>query len=271
MISLFINTQTKFTIDAIMKKPFDRIFPSDFNYSGEAHDFWEIVYVIDGKIEVIENDEIYIMDKGNIIFHAPMEFHRIKSSDNTTPHVLNLSFKSSGELPEKIKNGVFLLDDKLRQEYLNYFYFIKGILDEENEVNQYDLQEAATRLSSIIFDICRNCENSNILFNTIPAKKYKKIVHQMDINVDNNYTISDFANENYLSVSYIKLLFQEFAGTTPKSYYNSLRIERAKRLLADNSVETVSEIMNFSSYNQFIRFFKKNIGITPLQFKKSSN
>ena len=79
-----------------------------FVFNGERHHVWEIVYLDSGKVEVTEDEKIYTLESGNIILHAPMEFHRIRSAYGTSPSGYVISFEALGELPEQLKNGIFV-------------------------------------------------------------------------------------------------------------------------------------------------------------------
>ncbi|MBR5543572.1 MAG: AraC family ligand binding domain-containing protein, partial [Oscillospiraceae bacterium] len=125
-----LKINENFRIDNISEIIFDRVFDKNFTFEGEAHDFWEIVFVVQGKIEVVENEKIYIMSDGDIIFHAPMEFHKICSAENTLPHVLNMSFTVEGALPPMVKNGIFNLNPEQKSEYTKLFRFVKNDLVE---------------------------------------------------------------------------------------------------------------------------------------------
>ena len=55
---------------------FQRSYKVDREFSGEVHDFWEMVYIDSGKLTVSEDEKVYELTKGQAIFHAPMEFHK---------------------------------------------------------------------------------------------------------------------------------------------------------------------------------------------------
>ena len=44
-------------------------FDKNFSFDGEKHDFWEMVYVDKGKIEVKSEDKTFILGQEEIIFH----------------------------------------------------------------------------------------------------------------------------------------------------------------------------------------------------------
>ena len=73
---------------------------------------------------------------------------------------------------------------------------------------------------------------------------------------------------NNISISYLKLLFKNYAGISPKIYFNQLRARHAAQLLKkDLSVAEVAEQMNFSSQNYFTVFFRKHMGVTPSEYR----
>ena len=266
---MFIEICEEFKIDNISNQLFDNIFSEEFVFSGESHDFWEIVYINNGKIEMVENDKVYLMSEGDMIFHAPMEFHRLRSAENTRPHIMNLSFTVCGKLPENLKDGIFTLSSEQKNTYINLFRFIYDEFINTSQNNAFIAQEAACRLSSFILNLCRNSESKEIISSTPSANTYKSLVRLMHKEVNSSLPLQEFANKSFISLSYMKVLFKHYAGISPKTYYNNLRLTEAKRLLLEGlSVSDTADKMNFSSPNHFIRFFKTNTGKTPLQYKK---
>ncbi|MDE5548471.1 MAG: helix-turn-helix transcriptional regulator, partial [Clostridia bacterium] len=71
-------------------------------------------------------------------------------------------------------------------------------------------------------------------------------------------------HEKYLSTA-----FHKATGIPLKRYLVSERLNEAKRLLADTNY-TVAEVayyLNFENPHNFSRFFKKECGITPLEYR----
>ena len=46
-------------------------FGADFNFSGETHDYWELVYIDRGKARVSANEASLSLSQGEIVFHRP--------------------------------------------------------------------------------------------------------------------------------------------------------------------------------------------------------
>ena len=67
----------------------------------------------------------------------------------------------------------------------------------------------------------------------------------------------------------INNLFTEIIGVTIERYAIQLKIERAKELLVDHnlSIPNVAKKAGFYNTSNLVNHFKKNVGITPNQFK----
>ena len=84
-----ISVKGIYTIIDTKKRP-------DFIFEGESHPFWELVYVKEGSVGISADERIYNMTEGDIIFHKPMEFHRIWATESTSPHICILTFEIEG-------------------------------------------------------------------------------------------------------------------------------------------------------------------------------
>ena len=254
-----------FRITALYHLLFDRKFASDMSFGGEAHDFYEIVFVESGEIEVTEDEKVYRLGEGDLILHAPMEFHRIRSSGGTEPRVLNLSFAAEGRLPEELTGGVFALDAERRAEFLEVFRFANDTW-RQNTAAAAVSAEMQARLTLFLLHLEKGRAQED---KTAPVRAYRTLVRLMSETVGDNLSLEEIAARSFLSTSYVKALFHRYAGIGPRAYYNALRLRACCRLLGEGlSVAEVSERMHFSSPNNFIRFFKSKTGTTPLQYKR---
>ena len=132
---------------------FERSFDKNFNFEGERHNFWELVYVVDGVIGAAEDDKIYKMKKGDIVFHQPMEFHRLWASDGTSPRTIIMSFSLSGSDFGILDKGVFSVseeDEALLREAVGY----AGECHEFEDGHESQL--AALNVERIILNLLKN-------------------------------------------------------------------------------------------------------------------
>ncbi len=267
--NMLYKTNNKFYIDKI-GNTYNQHLSKDFDFKGESHFFLEAMYVVSGGVRVAEDEKVYILNEGDVIFFAPMEFHCVKSLKKTALNLMNLSFTVKGDLPSKIFDGVYHLNAEQKAIFIKCFNLAQ-LYEADNKNNEYIGQYSAANLTSLIIDICTELEAKDAFLTETSARVYTQIVNTMQKSVCDNFSLSDLASSHNISVSYLKKLFMTYANTSPKTFYNSLRAKEAARLLRQGlSVTSTAEKMNFSSPNYFSLFFKKHLGSTPNNYKTNS-
>lgn len=92
--------------------------------------------------------------------------------------------------------------------------------------------------------------------------------------IEENYSNSSLSNEmlsESLNISevYMRRLFKNQFGTTPKQYILDIRLQKATQLLTQTnlSVTEIAESCGFSNLYHFSRAFKNRMGDTPLKYR----
>lgn len=250
---------------------FEMTYDRTFTFSGETHDFWEFVYVADGAVGVTAGDRVAELGKGQIIFHQPMEFHRIWSIQDTTPHVVIMSFGAQGEGMDHYKNGIFRLDQ--REE--NYLWKIlkqaarifDGFQVRPQARDRHAAQYIRCWLELLLLSI-QDCGQAVRLGpRSSGAMLYHDVVEYMQEHLGEKLTLDDIARSCGTSVSTMKNLFRRYAGEGAIQYFNRMKLGEAKRLICSGlSMAEVSAALGFSSQNYFSAFFKQLTGVTPSAF-----
>lgn len=270
MISEFKKTEIKrrFSVDGIYTA-FPFRWDKGFVFNGESHDFWEIVFIKEGEVEVVEDDRIYTLGKNSMILHAPLEFHRIRSKGDKEPEGFILTFNAIGELPKELKQGVFFLTGSQSEEYLSVCRLAQNFITGEHSSDHMG-QETADSLSAFLVRLS-TVSIDRSLVDRQSATEYRRLVSDMTECVCQSLTLCDLAVRNSVSISYIKLLFKKYAGISPKAYFTGLRVRHAAQLLREKyTVAEVSELMDFSSPSYFSVFFKNHTGMLPSEYKYKS-
>ncbi|MBE6589688.1 MAG: helix-turn-helix transcriptional regulator [Ruminococcaceae bacterium] len=249
----------------------DYKWDKNFMFKGEDHDFWEIVTVMEGEVEVVENEQTYLLHRGEMILHAPGDFHRIKSAGGTSPHVFVLSFANTGALPDTLKDGVFALGEDVLEEYRDLFYVFHTYTTQcdENKIppNMHDPITAKYRLEAFLISLSLSKTSKESIAKNAGAEEYRRLVQTMSEHVREPLTLEKLASMHHISASYVKKLFSAYAGNGPMSYFSALRIKEIQALLSTGySVSQVSRLMGFSSTAYLSTFFKKKTGISPSKY-----
>lgn len=242
-----------------------------FVFGGETHISWEIVYVVSGCVCVTEDEKLYDLHEGDMIIHAPMEFHSIRSADNTNPNVYVITSIVEGELPRNLTEGVFGLTQDEQKEYKEIYGRVFDYFNSD-ERDALEGQGCTDALSAFLIKINRNHTAEPRLLLSHTATEYKKIILSMVEHVYDNCTLEELAVLNNTSISNIKALFKRHGGTSPMLHYSRLRCTEAIKLMSEGySATEASNALNFSSPNYFSTFFKRMTGKPPAEFIRSAD
>ncbi|MDN4602172.1 AraC family transcriptional regulator [Paenibacillus sp. F6_3S_P_1C] len=98
-----------------------------------------------------------------------------------------------------------------------------------------------------------------------------KINQYIETHLGGDLSVSNLAEQVYLNPDYLSRMFKQSKGITLTEYIAALRIQRAKELLTDprNLVQDIAKSLGFTSAGYFSRFFKKETGQTPQEFRTS--
>ena len=84
-------------------------------FTGESHDFWEMVYVDKGEIIATADDCDITLKQGEALFHKPMEFHKLRSNGVSAPNVFGMSFVCEDEDMSYFEGKHLEIPGKLRR------------------------------------------------------------------------------------------------------------------------------------------------------------
>lgn len=243
----------------------------NFYFSGETHDFYELVYVIKGKAGITADDRIYILEEGQCILHPPMEFHKIWSEDSSSPELIILSFHAK-QMPNNI-GGRYCLSPDLRmtledwmEEHPSVFFqddfLVKQIKDRSGARRQLcKLELFLAELFTASPDL-EQTESGN-------AAVYTEIVRIMKQNINRMLTIDELSSQCHMSKSSLKRIFSHYSGIGIITYFNRLKISKACELLIQGeSVGNIAELLGFSDQNYFSTVFRRHVGLSPSAYLK---
>lgn len=76
-----------------------------------------------------------------------------------------------------------------------------------------------------------------------------------------------------ISQNHFIYLFRQQYHMTPVEYINRLRVEKARQILlkTDTNIVTIALLCGFGSLSNFYEFFKRQVGLTPNQYRIQSS
>jgi AraC family transcriptional regulator len=110
-------------------------------------------------------------------------------------------------------------------------------------------------------------------YGALPRGKLRAVVEYIEGHLDDGLTLEQMAAAAHLSASHFARRFKEATGVPPHQYVLTRRVDRAQQLLksgGDLSLAEIAARAGFSDQSQFSHHFKRIVGVTPGQFRRSA-
>ena len=88
--------------------------PSNFNFAGETHDFWEFIYIDKGQMLITAGSQQYQLRAGELAFHCPGEFHAVQACSREKANFMVCAFASESACMTFFTHKILLLDAAAR-------------------------------------------------------------------------------------------------------------------------------------------------------------
>ena len=243
-----------------------------FYFPGESHDFWEGVFVYEGHVTATSDERVYQLDSGKLLFHKPMEFHRIWSEGLDDPRYVNISFRASGEGIRRLENSCFDLDPQQQKRFWEVVEVFQQTLERRERADygryQLSLNLTAAKLEAFLLELAESGEYSPRSLSG-DELRYARIVSVMKENSHRSLSVTELASLCELSVSNMKRIFRCVSDVGVAKFFMSLRIRRAMELMDQGlSASETAEQLDFQEVSYFYTVFKRETGMTPTQYRK---
>ncbi len=243
------------------------------SFSGERHNFWEILYVDSGEIYVIADGVGYVLKQGDMIFHKPMEYHAFAANKNHPFNILVASFGTKSPSMKFFYNKIFNLNSSQKKLLAAFMNRMKTGF--HSPFNVYDYQIAAAHLEQLFLDLKYA---TSVSYGRISKKNIEDTFAQiiktyLENNINNSVTLSDICKRFSVSKSYICELFKKETGKSIIDYFIDLKINKAKQLIRQGELNftQIAEALGYKSIHHFSRSFKSKTGVSPGTYEKSIN
>ena len=264
---------------------FHKIFRQHFS-SGEAHDFPELVYVSKGPHNVQIDGVTYEMEAGQFILYAPLAFHKNARPSDATVDII--SFESDAPQLHSLYNRIITLSPHQRMLLSEIITAGVEIFESNREVNgivgmapkdgtdMYELQKLKNQLELLLIDIFHTEASAQdrttaVNHTNYSTEQFEALTAYLKAHLHEPLTLERISADCVMSVSKLKRLCAARCGMAPINYLISLRIEEAKRMIRESSMNLtqIAEALGFGSLHFFSRQFKQKTGITPSEYAKS--
>lgn len=250
------------------------------------HDCYEIYYSISGGKQYLIDNKFYDILPGDIFAINQYESHYLCKIDQMLHERIVLSIH-----PDYIKNistektdlnacfsrrfGIEPHRVSLNKEQQSRFMFYINKLTTPNDYG-LDILEKSTFMELLVMInslFIKKQQDTPTESTHLYHQQVNAILEYINANISEPLSILQLASQFYISSSYLCRIFKATTGTTINKYITARRISIAKSLLASDglSVTEVGETCGFNDYTNFLKAFKKAVGVSPKKYAYHSH
>lgn len=260
--------------------------PDTYDYlDWHWHEECQLCFPLKGNIRINVNDRTYLVTEGNGVFINCREMHQVARETMTAEYIcmkIALSFPcqdSDYELCRKYKEPIlgrnskpsylFTGADEHERMILDILHKIWTCFEEKTFGYELDMYQLLIKLwREFMLTIPRQPE---IQEENKENLRLRMIIDYIRREYMNDISLDDIAAYMFLSKSECSRFFRKAAGQPLFAYLSEWRIYKSIELLTqtEKKVSVIAAETGFSSQSYYTECFKKQMGMTPNQFRKA--
>ena len=246
------------------------------------HDHLEIIYVLEGELQISSNENTDIYANDGHILHED-EFYIINSSKIH-------STKSKGMVKAFLIQVPYMYLDNYIEDY-EHVRFLE-CFDGEKNTKKYDRMKALLKAITRIY--CKKDKgyelrlmakmneflyilytsyshiNANMEKESKQIARLKGVLQYVAQSYQEQISLKTAADIASLNQEYFCRMFKRCMGVTFLEYINLVRIDHIHEelLVTEDSITDILERNGFTNYKVFSRMFKAQFGMTPRELRR---
>ena len=214
-----------------------------------CHDWWELIYYRKGSVDSIVGTEIFRGEPGVVVPIPPQVGHAELAHTAYANFWIQLAAPVSHPWPR------VCFDDEH-----GMFGHVCGALAREWHTPSHcrdDMIELLVAELDILLQ--RSFEQTLISADELLVRKAQRIMQERS---SQRLRIADIARELGVSPSFLREIFVELRGESPRAYLQSLRMQRALGFLRNSNapLETIADACGYDSASRLSRYVKRATG-----------
>lgn len=244
----------------------------DVKYIPHFHEETELVYVLNGSLNVTIENNSFILKEGEICIITPKLIHNLYSVKSSKTFVMKL-------FPVIDLSNIQLIDTVVSPGSENYDALRKHISDmmieNKNKALGYELSVNICA-EKILLAIIRNMkyillEDSNKIKLVSKSDSLNAITSFLEQHYAEGFNLEDIAKHLNYTKSYFCHYFKRITGVTFWKYYTIFRLEKCIQMMKKYPDKTYTEIActcGFKNIRSFNQAFKEYHHYPPREYMK---
>ena len=255
-------------------------YVKDFAYSGEFHDFWELVYADRKSLVLTAGAKEVRLEAGQMYIHKPNEFHNIRPDDKSTANSVVISFDSGCAELSRVAGTVITCSQEEKRliggiirEAENAFSTPLGnpytAVMEKARASDFGAQQMIRLyLEQLLIQLIRKGENGAPPRRSENSRLLIDICDWLEKNTDKQLHFNDILRKFSTSASVVKKVFHDQMDCGAMEYFTRLKVDAAKQMIRENDLNftEIADRLGFNTSQYFTTVFRRVTGMTPTEY-----
>ena len=251
----------------------------NYVYAGESHDFWELIFVRGGRVNVSSGGGVYGMCEGEILFHRPDAFHSVHCDGVNSAKVIIISFDSHSAAMDLLGECKMSVSDRSER-------YIDSILYDASECFEIGTSPLVQRKDAPIgAEQILRCTLESFLISLLQMREEDEhggrlfftsrdeleccladdIMLYLREHVRERVTLDELCAHFHFGKSHICHIFKSKVGKSIVRCFIDMKLELAKEMLSCGkyNVSEVAAALSFESSQYFSKLFRRTVGVPP--------
>ena len=256
--------------------------PDAYPFRPHRIHFYAILFILEGEGKHFIDFKSYDYQKGSIIFISKEQVQAFEQNKNRDAYfmIFTDNFLERANVGSNLMQHLSLYNYHLYPPVINleekemdvFASLVERIKKEYHDPDDQLTEEIIHSSLKIFLCMAERIRKKNR--SDEPVSKYQKdfISFQklLSKNMVENRRVEFYAQEMNISTKKLNRIIQEMMSQSAKSYINQKLIIELKRLLMNTSynIKEIGFRTGFDDPTNFIKFFKKHVGMTPIEFRR---
>lgn len=244
--------------------------------------YFDITLITEGNGTFKIADKIHEVEKGDVLFTMPtqprdwdietiingyaliFEENFLLSFFNDPNFLKNISYFNTTET-----HRLTLSDEEFHQT-LSLIRSIQVEIGGSEEKDKHILRAILYQILKYLDRIF--IKNNNVISVKFQNRYISKFMELVNLNYHEFHTVKYYADKLCVTPNYLNELVKKETGHTAKQLINNKLLSESKILLlySQKSIADIAGLLNFENSSYFIRFFHKQSGLTPLEYRANT-
>ncbi len=239
------------------------------SYNPTGREDFYLQYLVEGELDISNGKTMRPGDAILYFPHTPYFYHA--ATDDISYYWVHFSGSAAEEIVSECGfENATLISPGQSEELFDSFEAIFQDFIVRGSLFELSLAQKLIKLLHKLALLCKNDADDDPA-----ASRNGRLIAQVIATMHRSYsrdlTIRELAQSVYISEGYLRAIFKEKLGVSPKKYLTSIRISAAKQLLTQTTmtIEQIAQEVGVGDPLYFSQLFHQNVGRSPSEYRRS--